>query len=101
MENKGIDLTLNYSQQFGDNLKWNSSLVFSKYKNEVVSIYSKSEIQRTVNFNDYTTGIVTNTVSGQPIGQFYGLETNGIIRTEEQLAGAPQTFLVPPLNPRF
>jgi len=92
MENKGIDLTLNYAQQFGNNFKWNSSLVFSKYKNEVVSIYSKSEIQRTVNFNDYTTGIVTNTVSGQPIGQFYGLETNGIIRTEEQLAGAPQTF---------
>ncbi|MEH6407506.1 MAG: TonB-dependent receptor [Leeuwenhoekiella sp.] len=92
MENKGIDLTLNYNQQFGDNFRWNSSLVLSKYINEVVSIYNESEIQRTVNFNDYTTGLVTNTVSGQPIGQFYGLATNGIIRTEEQLAAAPKTF---------
>ena len=92
MENKGVDLTLNFSEQFGDDFQWSSSLVVSKYINEVSSIYNESEIQRIVNFNDYTTGTVTNTVAGMPIGQFYGLETVGIIRTEEQLANAPQTF---------
>ncbi len=91
MENKGIDVTLKYNKNI-DDFSWNSSLILSKYNNEVVSVYSGASIQKTVAFNDYTTGIVTNTTSGRPIGQFYGLETRRIIRTEEELAQAPQTF---------
>ena len=43
--------------------------------------------------NGYTEAVVTNTVVGQPIGQFYGFQSLGVIRTQEQLdnAAVPQT----------
>lgn len=89
MQNTGIDLTLNYKNTFANGFSWNSTLVVSRYKNRVNEIVSGLEIPQEVNFNDYTVGTVTNTSTGNPIGMFYGLQTNGIIRTQEQLDAAP------------
>jgi TonB dependent receptor. len=89
MQNQGIDLTLTYSDKFGDDFSWSSTLVFSKYNNELLEITNGLNLQReaTLTSNDVKT--VTNTIVGEPIGQFYGLQSLGLIRTEEQLASAP------------
>ena len=90
MQNTGIDITLNYKNTFANGFSWNSTLVVSRYKNRVNEIASGLEIPQEVNFNDYTVGTVTNTSTGNPIGMFYGLKSDGIIRTQEQLDAAPK-----------
>jgi len=89
MQNTGIDLTLNYKNTFANGLSWNSTLVVSRYKNRVNEISSGLEIPQTINFNDFTSSTVTNTSTGNPIGMFYGLKSDGIIRNQEQLDAAP------------
>ncbi|WP_348824515.1 SusC/RagA family TonB-linked outer membrane protein [Flavobacterium aestuarii] len=89
MQNQGIDLTLTYSEKFGNDFSWNSTLVFSKYNNELLEITNGLNLQREATLTSNDTKTVTNTVVGEPIGQFYGLQSLGIIRTAEQLASAP------------
>ncbi len=50
------------------------------------------DLTKDVLLNDYTTKAVTKTIVGQPVGQFYGYQAVGIIRTNEQLANAPIPF---------
>jgi TonB-linked SusC/RagA family outer membrane protein len=89
VSNKGIDITLNYNTNPSNDFSWNSTLVFSKYKNEVTALNSQAVIQRTVYTNDYTTVPATNTVVGQPIGMFYGYQSSGLYREADDLVGAP------------
>lgn len=93
MQNQGIDLSVNYSQNFTKDFSWNSTLIWSKNQNELVSINNGINLIKQTNLNDYTVAMVTNTVVGQPIGQFYGYQSLGIITTQEQLdnAAVPQT----------
>jgi TonB-dependent starch-binding outer membrane protein SusC len=89
MQNQGADITLTYNNKFGDNFSWNSTFIFSKYKNELLDITNGLDLQRIAELDSNDARTVTNTVVGQPIGQFYGLQSLGIIRTTEQLAAAP------------
>lgn len=89
MQNQGVDITLTYANKFGNDFSWSSTLVFSKYKNELLSITNGLDLQRIVELSSNDPKTITNTVVGQSIGQFYGLQSLGIIRTEEQLASAP------------
>jgi len=93
VQNKGIDITLNYNTDPNKAFSWNSTLVFSKFKNEVTELNDQLTLQRSVNTNDYTTVTATNTVVGMPIGMFYGYESLGTIKTQEQLDNAPLTDL--------
>jgi TonB-linked SusC/RagA family outer membrane protein len=89
MENKGIDISLTYANKFGSNFSWNSTLIFSKYENKLLEITNGLTLQREATLTSYDVKTVTNTVVGQPIGQFYGLQALGIIRNADQLSEAP------------
>jgi TonB-linked SusC/RagA family outer membrane protein len=89
MENKGIDVTLTYANKFGNDFSWNSTVVFSKYVNKLLEITNGLNLQREATLTSNDAKTVTNTVVGQPIGQFYGLQSLGIIRTADQLTSAP------------
>nr|WP_314495927.1 TonB-dependent receptor [uncultured Chryseobacterium sp.] len=91
LQNKGLDITANY-ETGGDIFKWSTNFVFSKYKNELLSLVNGlDEITEQVNINGYLPMVATNTVIGQPIGMFYGLKSDGIYRNAADLAGAPAT----------
>lgn len=92
MRNDGIEATVTYNAKFGEHFTWSSTAIFSKYKNELLSLQNNFDLIKEVPVNGYTNKTVTKTVVGQPIGQFYGYETVGIIRTNEQLANAPIPF---------
>lgn len=92
MRNDGVEATLTYNTKIGEHFTWSSTAIFSKYKNELLSLQNNFDLIREVPVNGYTNKTVTKTVVGQPIGQFYGYETVGIIRTNEQLANAPIPF---------
>ena len=61
-------------------------------KNKLLELQDNFDLTKDVLLNDYTTKAVTKTVVGQPVGQFYGYQAVGIIRTNEQLANAPIPF---------
>ena len=83
MTNSGIDITLTTHNIQKKDLTWNTTLVFSHYKNMLNTLNdSNAVITGTVAFN---TIVVTRTVAGQPVGQFYGFVTDGIFRTMEEL----------------
>ncbi|KOS08248.1 TonB-dependent receptor [Flavobacterium akiainvivens] len=91
MENKGYDLTLNYATK-GSEFTWNSTLVFSQYRNKLTELQSGLNLVQSVNFNGYIPYDVTNTVVGQPIGMFYGYIAEGIFNDLTQLNNAPIQF---------
>lgn len=92
MQNTGLDITLTYATKPGSNFSWNSTLIFSKYKNEVTEIQDGLDLSRNIQLNDFTSAIVTNSIVGQPMGQFYGHHYEGIYRNADQLAGAPTYY---------
>jgi len=91
MENTGYDITLGYNTK-GSDFVWNSTLVFSHYKNKLLSIQDELVLTQAVNLNGYMSYDVTNTVVGQPIGMFYGYIAEGIFNNTAQLNSAPIQF---------
>jgi TonB-linked SusC/RagA family outer membrane protein len=92
MRNQGIDATLTYTNKFTQDFSWNSTVIFTKNQNELMSLQGNFDLTKDAGVNGYTQKTVTKTIVGQAVGQFYGYETVGIIRTEEQLANAPIPF---------
>lgn len=92
MENKGIDITLNYATRNTSGLSWNSTLVFSQYKNELTDIQDGLLLIEQVNTNGYIPVDVTFTKVGHPIGMFYGYVAEGLFNDLDELNAAPIQF---------
>ncbi|WP_442588407.1 SusC/RagA family TonB-linked outer membrane protein [Pedobacter sp. AW31-3R] len=91
VSNKGFDFSINTRNLTGD-FKWNTTIVFSKYKNKVISLadgvpFIDGKIN--VSFLQMT---VTRTKEGGAIGEFYGYKVKDIFRTDDQLRNAPVQF---------
>ncbi|KRD12842.1 SusC/RagA family TonB-linked outer membrane protein [Flavobacterium sp. Root901] len=84
MQNKGIEITLGYTEKFSDNFSWNSNLNFTKYVNKVTDMAGLN-IVKTMNTLAYNTVTVSRTQEGLPIGSFIGYEAVGIYRTDQDL----------------
>lgn len=77
LENKGIELTLNTTNIATKDFQWTTNLVFSSNRNKVLSLDTdNSSIEKTFQPGS-TNYIVTKTVVGQPIGQFWGYKVIG------------------------
>ncbi|HSD08478.1 TonB-dependent receptor [Flavobacterium sp.] len=92
LRNQGFEATLDYNNKFGNDFSWNSKVIFSLNRNELLELQDNFDLTKDVMLNDYTNKAVTKTVVGEPVGQFYGYQAVGIIRTNEQLANAPIPF---------
>lgn len=84
MQNKGIEITLGYTEKFTQNFSWNANLNFTKYINEVTDMAGLN-IVKTMNTLAYNTVTVSRTQEGLPIGSFIGYEALGIYRTDQDL----------------
>ena len=77
LENKGIELTLNTTNITNKDLTWTSNIVFSMNRNKVKSLdTATASIEKTFQPSS-TNYIVTKTVVGEPIGQFWGYKVIG------------------------
>ncbi|MEP7093168.1 MAG: TonB-dependent receptor [Flavobacterium sp.] len=84
---KGIDLSLNTRNIVTDNFTWDSTIIFSKYNNELTSFQGAGKsLLGKVQFDLYN---VTRTTEGQPVGQFYGYVTDGLFKNDAELAAGP------------
>jgi TonB-linked SusC/RagA family outer membrane protein len=96
--NRGFDITINSRNLAGKDFKWNTTVIFSKYKNRVESLANGIPfINRSVGVS-FLSLPVTHTVAGGPIGEFYGYKVKGIFKTDEQLRSAPIQFGRPIAN---
>ena len=76
-QNKAIHLTLNTTNITNRDFTWTSNVVFSLNRNKVKSLdTANSSIEKTYQPSS-TNYIVTKTVVGQPIGQFWGYKVIG------------------------
>jgi TonB-linked SusC/RagA family outer membrane protein len=90
MTNKGIDVSLTSYNINKKDLTWKTTVIFSKYKNRLDKLIDEStSINGSV---VYSTIQLTRTVQGQPVGSYYGLVTNGIFRTDKDLASSLPQF---------
>ena len=92
MQNKGYDITLNYTTKGTGSFSYNSTLVVSHYKNELLSLTNGLSLFQDVNMNGYQPYVVTNTKIGSPIGMFYGYVAEGLFQTEADLKSSPNQF---------
>ncbi|MBC3786851.1 SusC/RagA family TonB-linked outer membrane protein [Spirosoma utsteinense] len=98
MQNRGIDLTLTSKNITKGDFRWNTTLIFSQYKNSVKELSENfTEIINSV-YSGFLNVPVTRTVVGQPIGQFYGYKVKGLFQNAEQLSTAPVQFNRPVQN---
>lgn len=77
IENKGIELSLNWKDKMNDNLKYNIGLNLSYNKNEITKVnnsFFKEQLGGFVNNGQYTKKIAVS----QPLGSFYLYDIEGI-----------------------
>lgn len=81
MRNTGIDINMN-ARVLNGPFKWDLGIMASKYKNEVLKLAGETL------YTEVLDGVVQTKV-GQPMGVFYGYETDGVYAstTEAQAAG--------------
>jgi TonB-dependent starch-binding outer membrane protein SusC len=78
VENKGLELVLNYRESRGDFLS-NVGINFSTYSNKVLDLGSRKGKMPDGDYRNL--GMVTLTEANHPIGSFYGLKTNGLFQS--------------------
>lgn len=77
LRNTGFEVTINTSNIEKKNFQWRSNIVFSLNRNKVTSLDTESgTLPQTLQIGSET-ATVTNTVVGQPIGQFWGFKVIG------------------------
>lgn len=77
IENKGVELTLNTTNISNRDFQWTSNVVFGLNRNKVASLDTENATLDKSFQPSSKSLIVTRTVVGQPIGQFYGLKVIG------------------------
>ena len=84
---KGFELMLNYSDAVNDNLSFNVGYNITQLEGEVISINSDVAIEG----GSFGIGQLapSRMEVGQPIGYFYGLQTDGIFQTQAEVDAHP------------
>ena len=82
MQNKGLDLTLNYNDKIGD-FEYKFGGVFSIVENKVLDLGPLPYIEAGGLRN--VTGSAERTVVGMPVGQFYGYKVLGIFQNQAEI----------------
>ncbi|PQA60918.1 SusC/RagA family TonB-linked outer membrane protein [Siphonobacter curvatus] len=91
MQNKGVDLSINYSGRAMDGqMRFTVGANFSTYRNKVLKINNDPN---SIKFG-FSTRLpaMSATKVGEPIASFYGYVIDGIFQTDEAAKAAPQAF---------
>jgi len=92
MSNKGLDVTIGYDMKSSGSFNWDTSLIVSRYKNNLEEIANGIVLTQEVNTNGYQPVVVTNTTINNPIGLFYGYVAEGLFKDQATLNSAPIQF---------
>ena len=94
IENKGIELSLNFNQRFNNGLSWTSNLAFSQNENEVVELVLPEGADFIPGDQARIDGLVFGSYSvlkeGLPVGSIYGYRFEGILQPGQTSDAQPQ-----------
>jgi TonB-linked SusC/RagA family outer membrane protein len=85
IENKGFEFTINTRNIASKDFKWSTTITFTHYANTVTSLNGVPAIVQSVG-TSYVSLPVTRTVVGRPLGEYYGYQVQGVVKTTAQLA---------------
>jgi TonB-linked SusC/RagA family outer membrane protein len=85
VENTGFEFSITSHNIQNKNFTWTTNIIFSHYKNKVVSLNGFPELNGIISTGFGPQIYATKTKPGGPIGEFYGYKVEGIISTQEQL----------------
>ncbi|MBS1496573.1 MAG: TonB-dependent receptor [Bacteroidetes bacterium] len=83
VENKGVELALNYNATIKKDLSLNLSFNISHNVNKVTAINNSAQVIAGANYINM--GSITRMAVGQPIGYFWGNVTKGIFQSQAQI----------------
>jgi len=85
MDNKGFDISLSTHNIKGKNLNWTSNLIFSLNRGKVIALNDDSQaLYGKLNwYSEFQTATITKV--GQPLGVFYGYQTEGIFKDKADI----------------
>ncbi len=90
VRNSGIDFSLNWRDQVGENVFYEIGFLGSTVKNEVLEMGRVSGPGSFLPGGALGTGqLVTRTQVGTPIGAYYGYRTVGVFQSEAELSSLP------------
>ncbi len=92
MTNTGVDIGITSHNIRSKNFTWNTTLVFSHYKNILDKLYAPG-ITLFGKSQAFAPVTLTETLAGHPVGSFYGYVTDGLYRTQADLAKGPDQGL--------
>lgn len=88
VQNKGVEFQISYKDKLSDNFKFDISYNIASLENEVLEVNNSTGYEVGGRFGigqDFPSRMQV----GQPIGVFYGLETNGIFQTQADVDAHP------------
>jgi len=93
VKNKGIDFAFNSRNIDSENFKWDTNIVFSVLKNEVIELPTFAEEIVSGGFGFSGNYLVTR--EGAPISSFYGYQMDGIFQVGDDIANSAQPTALP------
>lgn len=83
--NQGIDVQVNFRPVVSNNFNWHGSLTLSHNKNKIVALNDKDQViyGKVDWYSQFQT--VSMFKVGQPMGVFYGYETEGLFKNEAEI----------------
>ncbi len=88
LENKGLEITLGTYIVDNKDFKWKADINWAANRNKVLDLGSSTELRGSVISYDYGSAFSSGNIVkvGYPVGSFYGLKTDGIYRTDEEVS---------------
>jgi TonB-linked SusC/RagA family outer membrane protein len=94
MENQGIDLAINWTSATSGDFQWNVGVNFSQFTNTLTSIDGNASSFIPGGF-DSRIGIVNRAEVGEPVGAFYGYQTDGYFNSQAEADASNQSGAAP------
>lgn len=90
MSNTGVDLSISSTNIKTNNFSWKTNLIFSQFKNKLDKMAnSTAGLTGKVYYDNY---IISYTNPGYAVGSYFGLVTDGLFRTQQDLDNSLPQF---------
>ncbi|WP_179354178.1 SusC/RagA family TonB-linked outer membrane protein [Winogradskyella vidalii] len=88
VENRGFEFSINYKETFSDNFNLSASYNVTTLKNEVTEVNNSTGF---LEAGDFSVGqpVISRMEAGQPMGYFYGYQTDGIFQNQAEVDAHP------------
>ncbi len=90
MSNTGIDISLTSNNIKSKDFTWKTNFIFSHFKNKLEKVAGDlAALYGRIYYDNY---LITRTIPGYAVGSFFGLQTDGLFRTQEDLDNSLPQF---------